>query len=304
MAVMADLDEVKIFNFVKAFTEILIEEVSSGNDVTIDDFGDFEVKKQSEYILLDTESGERKLMPPSVVLDFKPVDGSVGFTLDESLEKELNSAFNNFEPTLLNEGVELEGVEVVVVGQDVEDELIDDEPEDIVEEESNEVYVSEEAEKSEIDLDESEEVAEEVLQDDVIYDENEPAGEAVEDGVDESEVENDEEEVVAEEDVEVKNVIYNEGETYSEEREEEVYESETKTEASEDEIIIDDTPKDLNAENNEAEEDLYNREEQLIHRNEDVGKKRNNTKSKIIIPIIGGVAIALASLFFFKRDGE
>lgn len=103
---------------------ILSEELIENGIVDIDDFGIFRAQKRSEYISLNSKTGERLLMPPAIVIVFEPYfndNTSKGvinaealcFEPDITLRNSLNSAFINFEPTVLNEGVELPSIEVI-----------------------------------------------------------------------------------------------------------------------------------------------------------------------------------------------
>lgn len=124
---------------------ILSEELVQNGAVYIDDFGVFKTQKRSEYVSLNSETGERILIPPAVEIVFEPSlnvsieaeqydadttntnadsdsdnivkeDNSskvLFFEPDLSLRNSVNSAFVNFEPTVLNEGIELTGIEVI-----------------------------------------------------------------------------------------------------------------------------------------------------------------------------------------------
>ena len=136
---------------------ILSEELVQNGAVYIDDFGVFKTQKRSEYVSLNSETGERILMPPAVEIVFESFlnvsidadledagiaktdtantttytstdntnannDNNVKrdcsskvlfFEPDLSLRNSVNSAFVNFEPTVLNEGIELTGIEVI-----------------------------------------------------------------------------------------------------------------------------------------------------------------------------------------------
>src|SRR5690554_1374387 len=80
-------------NALEAIIETLIEELSEGNKVDIDDVGLFETRKHAEYILVDQESNERYLMPPSLEVVFTSTspanDQPIFFIPDESMEKEV-----------------------------------------------------------------------------------------------------------------------------------------------------------------------------------------------------------------------
>lgn len=48
------------------------EQLASGNNVSIQDFGVFEAEKISEHILVSSESDDRYLMPPKIDASFVP----------------------------------------------------------------------------------------------------------------------------------------------------------------------------------------------------------------------------------------
>lgn len=50
----------------------LIEELQNGKSVTIQGFGSFEVKKKAERISVNPTTQERMLVPPKLVLSYKP----------------------------------------------------------------------------------------------------------------------------------------------------------------------------------------------------------------------------------------
>lgn len=110
---------------VEAFLDTVVEELIAGNRVDIGGFGLFQARKQSEYILVKREENERYLMPPSIEIVFEAAEAvdvpdtsdtpgflrdTIRFIPDESIEKEVNSSFMLFEPTLLNEGVQFPGL--------------------------------------------------------------------------------------------------------------------------------------------------------------------------------------------------
>lgn len=48
------------------------EQLASGNNVSIQDFGVFETEKISEHIIVSSESDDRHLMPPKIDASFVP----------------------------------------------------------------------------------------------------------------------------------------------------------------------------------------------------------------------------------------
>ncbi len=122
--------EPSIAKALEALIDTVVEELLAGNRVDISDFGLFQTRKQSEYILVDREGSERYLVPPFLEIVFEAAampatsgsgDNTVRFVPDESLEKEVNSSFALFEPTLLNEGVQFPGMVEVYADQLVEE---------------------------------------------------------------------------------------------------------------------------------------------------------------------------------------
>lgn len=129
LACKLQLDESKISEVLGAISNILADQILNNNEIKIEDFGIFNTHKYNEYILVDSNTGERFLMPPEVVVSFEPfVDESlesnsqlvdISFEVDDLLKSKINSAFHNFEPTLINEGVEFLGIEVITTEEDV-----------------------------------------------------------------------------------------------------------------------------------------------------------------------------------------
>lgn len=71
-----DVTSKLIGNLCLAMTEIFEE----GESITVSNFGSFETKKRTERIIVNPSSGQRMLVPPKVVLSFKPaqqIKGSV-----------------------------------------------------------------------------------------------------------------------------------------------------------------------------------------------------------------------------------
>lgn len=58
--------------FLAAIVEVMTGELQAGNAVHIHDFGTFEVKKKMERISVIPSSGQRILVPPKLVLSFRP----------------------------------------------------------------------------------------------------------------------------------------------------------------------------------------------------------------------------------------
>lgn len=67
---------------VAAVMEQLLLNVEENQSASIPQFGTFEVKKRLERILVNPNNGKKMLVPPKLVLGFKPVS-----TLKESMQK-------------------------------------------------------------------------------------------------------------------------------------------------------------------------------------------------------------------------
>ena len=57
---------------VSSIVAIMTEEFSSGQGVSIEGFGQFEVKKKMERITINPLTQQRLLVPPKLVLTYKP----------------------------------------------------------------------------------------------------------------------------------------------------------------------------------------------------------------------------------------
>jgi DNA-binding protein HU-beta len=57
---------------IESLLSALIEELQNGKSVTIQGFGSFEVKKKAERISINPTTQERMLVPPKLVLSYKP----------------------------------------------------------------------------------------------------------------------------------------------------------------------------------------------------------------------------------------
>lgn len=135
----------KTNNVLDVILSVITEELLENGLVSIDEFGVFKTQKISEYISLNSKTGERLLMPPSVEIIFEPlltdsvenesadsdnpentnqISESFSFEPELSLKKRVNSAFVNFQPTLLNEGVELKGI-AVISDAEIEEEKVE-----------------------------------------------------------------------------------------------------------------------------------------------------------------------------------
>ena len=57
---------------VGATVSAIINELSEENSITISGFGNFEVKKKLERVLVNPTTKQRMLVPPKIVVNFKP----------------------------------------------------------------------------------------------------------------------------------------------------------------------------------------------------------------------------------------
>ena len=57
---------------VGSLVSTMSELFDDGENITIANFGTFEVKKRMERIIINPSSGQRMLVPPKLVLSFKP----------------------------------------------------------------------------------------------------------------------------------------------------------------------------------------------------------------------------------------
>lgn len=67
---------------VLAVMEQLLTEVEENESFMVPSFGTFEVKKRLERILVNPNNGKKMLVPPKLILGFKPVT-----TLKERMQK-------------------------------------------------------------------------------------------------------------------------------------------------------------------------------------------------------------------------
>lgn len=57
---------------VSSVIDIMTQELQDGNPVVVQGFGTFEVKKKPEKILINPATKQRMLVPPKLVLTYKP----------------------------------------------------------------------------------------------------------------------------------------------------------------------------------------------------------------------------------------
>lgn len=78
---------------VQAVTAIMTEQLQAGNLVSIQGFGSFEVKKKMERISVNPVTKKRLLIPPKLVLTYKPsAILKDKFKLEKPYEREDNIA--------------------------------------------------------------------------------------------------------------------------------------------------------------------------------------------------------------------
>ena len=63
---------VDVQNYIDNFVQIVVEAAEKNDSVAIPGFGNFEPRKRMERISLHPVSGKRLLIPPKIVLGFKP----------------------------------------------------------------------------------------------------------------------------------------------------------------------------------------------------------------------------------------
>lgn len=59
--------------YVKTLIDAMTHTFEAGDSVSISAFGSFEVKKRLERIVVNPATGARMLVPPKLVLNFRPV---------------------------------------------------------------------------------------------------------------------------------------------------------------------------------------------------------------------------------------
>lgn len=124
-----DWPEEKTAGIIETILEMVSTELKVNNPVVIDDFGSLKTDIQPEYILVDPETKERYLMPPTMEVVFESLfqeneENSllrISFTPDEALYDEVNNSFSQFEPTLLNEGIQFPGIPEIVAEEEQEE---------------------------------------------------------------------------------------------------------------------------------------------------------------------------------------
>ena len=70
-AVRMNLSAVETQRLVHALVESMTEMLESGNEVNVQGFGSFEVKKKNERVIVHPSTGKKILVPPKLVVGFK-----------------------------------------------------------------------------------------------------------------------------------------------------------------------------------------------------------------------------------------
>lgn len=72
LALQLDMPTKEAQKLTDAMTEAMAERLDTETSLTIQGFGVFEVKKKIERIVVNPATKQRKLVPPKLVLAFKP----------------------------------------------------------------------------------------------------------------------------------------------------------------------------------------------------------------------------------------
>lgn len=72
LAARLDLNAKEVQSLTKTFTNELADKLDEGRVLAIQGFGNFEVKKKLERVLVNPATKQRMLVPPKLTLNFKP----------------------------------------------------------------------------------------------------------------------------------------------------------------------------------------------------------------------------------------
>lgn len=72
LAKNTDMNKDQTQRLVNAVIAAMVDTFEDGENVTVANFGTFEPKKRMERIIVNPSSGQRMLVPPKIVLNFKP----------------------------------------------------------------------------------------------------------------------------------------------------------------------------------------------------------------------------------------
>lgn len=319
----------KTSDIIDTITNIIKAELKINNPVNIDDFGVFETEIQPEYILVDPESHDRYLMPPSVDVVLKTVSQqdkggysfNAGFSADETLYTDVNSSFSSFEPSLLNKGVQFPGI-IEIIAEDPKEENVDEsviehEEEkqsyktdwiDEVENQEN-INITQSSDTSEKDIQSIQEQSGVLSEDEIVAQKvNEENVESVEltatvepiDATDKSLNDQSPETVNS---YEIDKNCQNDAISDSVEEIDQIAHITPIRKEAIVQMKSDTKPNDIPA------QDLYSpKTDQLKRSPHQIGSHRQRKSHKrtlsVWVPIAGGIAIIMASLFFFKGEAK
>ena len=72
LAEQNDITPKEAQHLVEQLTEIMADTLDNGDTITIQGFGNFETKKKMERIIVNPNTKQRQLIPPKLVVAFKP----------------------------------------------------------------------------------------------------------------------------------------------------------------------------------------------------------------------------------------
>lgn len=81
MSLRLGVSEAEVKEMTTTFVETMVEHLDDGESFNIQGFGAFEVKKKLERITINPSTKQRMLIPPKLVIGFKP-----GATLKEKFK--------------------------------------------------------------------------------------------------------------------------------------------------------------------------------------------------------------------------
>lgn len=58
---------------IRSVIESMALQFDDGNNVQVEDFGTFEIKKRMERIIVNPSTGQKMMVPPKIVIGFKPI---------------------------------------------------------------------------------------------------------------------------------------------------------------------------------------------------------------------------------------
>ncbi len=75
LSAQTGLSAVRTSKLTAAFARALADRLDDETALTVQGFGTFEVKKKQERIMVSPTTGKRRLIPPKLVLSFRPGTG-------------------------------------------------------------------------------------------------------------------------------------------------------------------------------------------------------------------------------------